>query len=170
MPTTTYSSPLTDHLISEYAAYRLANAGTDESKIAPFFSPTIHQTCRPLPSFSATTREEILAYLAHHKENLQASSSADAPKVEGKWELRELTDEEKKDIPEEFKEISKKESWEGRRVDLWDEVEGQSEVDKKKVVVNYYWRMEGGRWVQCLHDILWFSNNVGVERLVDGQE
>src|SRR6186713_2361321 len=152
MSTTTYASPLTPHLVSEYAAYRVANAGTDDSKIAYFFSPTIHQTCRPLPSFSATTREEIIAYLAHHRQNVQASVSAGAPKVEGKWDLRELTEEEKKDIPEEFKEISRKEGWEGRRVDLWDEVEGQNGGDRKnKVVVNYYWRMEGGRWVQCFH-------------------
>lgn len=70
--------------------------------------------------------------------------------VRGKVEMRALTSEEKDTLPAELKKQAEEEGWEGLNVLLED-----ANPDGRVVKVNYYWRLEGGRWVQCLHDLLW---------------
>ena len=61
------------------------------------------------------------------------------------------------------------EGWEGLRVGLWDEIEGDGEEERaeRMVIVNYWWRRERPegkdgeeKWVQCLHDIVFLGSKV----------
>ncbi|MCJ1380903.1 hypothetical protein MMC17_004012 [Xylographa soralifera] len=82
------------------------------------------------------------------------TASAEA-RLRGKVEMRALTQEERETLPEAEKGQAEREGWEGLRVVLED-----AELTGRRVVVNYYWRREGGRWVQCLHDLLWVGPRV----------
>lgn len=44
------------------------------------------------------------------------------------------------------------------RVDLWD-----SDPKALLVKVQYWWRVEGGEWLQILHDILYIGPRDGTE-------
>lgn len=123
-----------------------------------FFSPTCMQTCRPNPSYCATSREQIVKYLADAKKgNIHSSSSSDSstpkpkPSSRSRYTIRPLTlptelefgnPEVAKPIgftPEDLVEKARNEGWVGMRVDLWDE----GDEEGLYVKVNYWWQKEG---------------------------
>ncbi|KAH7395281.1 hypothetical protein DE146DRAFT_598572, partial [Phaeosphaeria sp. MPI-PUGE-AT-0046c] len=167
----------------QYHTYRHT---TDVHAQGLFFSPTCMQTCRPNPSYCATSREQIVQYLADARAgNIHSSPDSSTPKPkpnsQSRYTIRPLnlpaelefgSPEVTKPIgyaPEELVELAKKEGWVGMRVDLWDEGgEGLC------VKVNYWWREEdvrrgeemvedvGGKgWRQCFHDIVYLGGREG---------
>lgn len=172
-------NPITPHLREKYTKYRSSQSTlfSHPQNTARFFSPTCHQVCRQIPSFSAVERETIIRYLQESREKPEDSGAEEVGKSgdgskdgegggnENSWRLRELSAGEEKDLPEEFQERRKEENWEGRRVVMWDAVGEEIDGKRRVIVVNYWWKKEkvpedGDEdevWKQCLHDIIWIG-------------
>jgi hypothetical protein len=160
-------------------AYHLYRNTTDPDRQGLFFSPSCMQICHPIPSYTATSREEIVQYV---KDAGQKSAKG---KGKGVYTIRPLhasefefsTNEITAPIgftPEELKQKAVQESWIGMRVDLWDEGD---EEDGLLVKVQYWWRFEANPehervmmgeeqamgWRQCLHDIVYLGLKDGTE-------
>jgi hypothetical protein len=151
------------------------------------FSPTCMQVCRPIPSFAATTREQIVQ---HQKDADAGNIPTDDTNI---YATRETVSEpaEVRSNPKLFYTIhpisvssasfgtlescaainctpsqlqrqAEDEDWMGMRVDLWDEGE-----DGLLVKVQYWWREEdeeGSKVLrQCLHDIVYLGPKDGTE-------
>jgi hypothetical protein len=147
-----------------------------------FFSPNCMQICRPIPSYAATTREQIVQ---HIKE--AARNSKKPAKGKSVYTIRPLQPFEfefgNNDVTapigltvEDLKHKALQESWVGMRVDLWDE---GGEDEGLLVKVQYWFRLEETLerqrvmgddgwmgWKQCLHDIIYLGPKDGTE----GQE
>lgn len=59
-----------------------------------------------------------------------------------------------------LKKKAKNERWEGMRIDLWFD-DGFNKCVLVKV--KYWWRKEGGEWLQILHDIMYMGPRDGSE-------
>jgi hypothetical protein len=140
------------------------------------------QICRPIPSYAATTREQIVQ---HIKE--AARNSKKPAKGKSVYTIRPLQPFEfefgNNDVTapigltvEDLKHKALQESWVGMRVDLWDE---GGEDEGLLVKVQYWFRLEETLerqrvmgddgwmgWKQCLHDIIYLGPKDGTE----GQE
>jgi hypothetical protein len=156
-----------------YAEYR--HTGDIDEK-GRFFSPHCLQICRPTPSFCANDRRTIIGYL-HQVEDktLAFDSNVEDSKdkgVPGKclYTIRPLSSEEAVDFATDdivapvgitstaLRSRAEAEGWQGMRVDLWD-----SDPKALLIKVQYWWRMEDGKWVQILHDILYIGPRDGTE-------
>jgi hypothetical protein len=130
-----------------------------------FFSPTCMQICRPIPSFAATTRGQIVQYLkdaekgkipvedVSKQESMQTKGEEvndENPKRRSLYTIRPLIPSEfefsTSDItsavhlaPTQLREQASAEKWIGMRVDLWDEGEANEGL---LVKVQYWWREE----------------------------
>jgi hypothetical protein len=158
-----------------------------------FFSPTCIQICKPMPSFAATTREQIVQYLKDAEKGNVPSVSDDSltpsqggadptkRKPRGNYTIRPLvasehtfTDPSLINLtPSQLLQQSKEEAWIGMRVDLWGmDVEEEGLLVK----VQYWWREEdvaegeelegdvaGRGWRQCAHDIIYLGPRDGSE-------
>jgi hypothetical protein len=175
-------------LTSQYHTYRhTLNLDTQ----GHFFSPTCLQICRPMPTYSATTRAQIVQY---QKDAAWASDlkAQENPKhvdanVRGVYTIRRLSSTEARDFstqeitsqvglsPDELGARADEQGWVGMRVDLWDE--GAPLEGSMMVKVQYWWRWEdvaldeelegdkeGKGWRQCLHDIMYIGQKDGSER------
>jgi hypothetical protein len=151
---------MTEELIKRlYHTYRHA---PDFQQKGLFFSPTCMQVCRPVPSYAATTREQIVQYLKDaRKGNItnidDASSSFELSTSEGTragpknlYTIRPLCPAEFEFgtpavtshvglTPSELAQRAKDENWVGMRVDLWTE---GSASEGLLVKVQYWWREE----------------------------
>lgn len=152
-----------------------------------FFSPTCMQVCRPIPTFEATTREQIV----QHQRNADAGN---IPDDDTNVSTTQGTGTETAEVkprslpfytihpiaipsasfgtpesclainrtPSQLQQQAKDEGWIGMRVDLWDERD-----DGLLVKVQYWWREEyegdGKVWRQCLHDIMYLGPRDGTE-------
>jgi hypothetical protein len=139
-------------LKQEYLAYLDAQDANDYTLVANFLSPGCRQLARQNPAWNLSSRDEIMQILSRE------ADPAKKPE-RGKVEMRALTEDEKESLPALDKEQAGKEGWEGLRVTLEDKDESGMRVE-----VCYYWRREGGRWLQCFHDLLWFGPRDGIER------
>ncbi|MCJ1388895.1 hypothetical protein MMC18_001746 [Xylographa bjoerkii] len=137
---------ITSTLQSEYLAYLAAQDRRDVSAVEACMSPSCWQLARQDPSWNLGSRAEIMQILT----NLGTFTASTEERVRGKVDMRALTLEERETLPETERERAEREGWEGLRVVLED-----ADPKGRRVVVNYYWRGEGGWWVQCLHDLLW---------------
>jgi len=176
-------------LKSQYHTYRHTPNPTLQSF---HFSPTCLQICRPIPSYHATTRAQIIQY---QKDAISASEmKAKDPlfkplvgeNIRGVYTIRPLTSAEASDFstqevtaeivlsPEELARKAREEGWVGMRVDLWDE--GVPIEGSLLVKVQYWWRWEdvavgeglegdeeGMGWRQCLHDVVYIGERDGSE-------
>ena len=151
------------HIKQCYHAYRR----TEDIDRKGLFSPDCLQICRPMPSYAATSRAEIVAYL-HEAERGKIPAmtpaagsfgnsalkdemleSARSTKSKSVYTIRALhpseynfgTDETCAPIgstPEQLQEKAVKEEWAGMRVDLW----GTGRDSDLLVKVQYWWRSE----------------------------
>lgn len=140
---------VTETLKSEYQLYLAARERNDDAAVEAFMSPSCWQISRQNPAWNLSNRSEIMRILA----SMRKADDVTDEREKGTVEMRALTLEERDTLPDTEKEKALREGWEGLRVDL---------VDPDRVVkVNYYWRKEEGRWVQCLHDLLWVGPRDG---------
>ncbi|KAH6879610.1 hypothetical protein BKA70DRAFT_1207384 [Coprinopsis sp. MPI-PUGE-AT-0042] len=184
------SSPLTPaHSLIQtlYHSYRHSPISTQ----GIYFSPTCLQICRPIPSYAATTRAQIVQYLkeaaaAKVKDAAGETSNAETNEIQGVYTIRPLQPDEALDFstpevtssihltPDELRAKAKNEGWVGMRVDLWDH--GAPVEGSMLVKVQYWWRWEdaaseeklegdvdGKGWRQCLHDIMYIGPKDGSE-------
>ncbi|KAF3034049.1 hypothetical protein E8E12_002033 [Didymella heteroderae] len=150
---------LEQHLKILYHTYRHT---PDIDAKSLFFSPTCLQICRPTPSYSATSRSQIVRHLKDAqagKVPLTQSTASDSPaslsKDEivaadtGRYTIRPLRSSEHSFgdgvataavglTPADLQAIAEAQGWIGMRVDLWDERSG----DTLLVKVQYWWRLE----------------------------
>jgi hypothetical protein len=163
------------HIKQCYFMYRNTE-GADRQ--GHFFSPDCVQICRPIPSYAATNRGQIVQYVK------EAAAKSEKPaKSRGVYTIRPLHPHEHEFGADEITtpigltvEVLKKravqESWVGMRVDLWDEGEGNGLLVK----VQYWFRLEDipahervmekdqvMGWRQCLHDIMYLGPKDGTE-------
>jgi hypothetical protein len=129
-----------------------------------YFSPTCMQICRPTPSYSATTREQIVQYLQDAQSGIipgvdvsDDQAKSDIPDDQGIlktpragvdfYSIRPLrpsehefgTDENTAPVHltnEVLQRLAKEQQWIGMRVDLWNDEEALL------VKVQYWWRFE----------------------------
>ncbi|KAK4225235.1 hypothetical protein QBC38DRAFT_483600 [Podospora fimiseda] len=164
----TSKKQITNHLKTLYSSYRDT---TDIDAKGLFFSTECMQICRPNPSYAATNRETIVRYVREASEGGVGGESS-LPSKEG-WTARALRDDEfgfggddeAVTAPlglkvSELKDKAMKEGWVGLRVDLWfyDEVRQSEKAGHGVLVkVQYWWRKEGGEWMQILHDIMYMG-------------
>jgi hypothetical protein len=146
-----------------------------------FFSPTCMQICRPIPSYAATTREQIVQYLKDAEKGKVANQNQSSGEqlTKDRYTIRPLLPAEIEfstpDVtehighaPTELAQLAREEGWVGMRVDLW--------TEGLLVKVQYWWRRvsvvvgeevegdEGGMgWRQCLHDIMYLGKSDGTE-------
>jgi hypothetical protein len=144
-----------------YHAYR-HTAKLDRKGL--YFSPRCMQICRPIPSFSATTREQIVQYLIDAQagkipgiDSSDDGAKSNVPGDEGIlktpragkdfYSIRPLlpseyefgSDENTAPIDltnKELQRLAKEQQWVGMRVDLWDDEAALL------VKVQYWWRFE----------------------------
>jgi hypothetical protein len=146
-----------------------------------YFSPACMQVCRPIPSFAATTREQIVQ---HQKDadagNIPADDTNVATTQGTELEPTQVRSKPKllytihpisvrsasfgtpescaaiDRTPLQLQQQAEDEAWIGIRVDLWDESD-----DGLLVKVQYWWREEQENenkvWRQCLHDIIYLG-------------
>ena len=159
--TINHQEKLVEHIKRCYHAYRHTQ---DIDRKGLFFSPSCMQICRTTPSYSATSREEIVQYLKdaqkgdipleqdlNESENVEDSSqTVSNVKVSlGVYTIRPLRASECDFgdgavtspvhlTPNELKARATEQNWVGMRVDLWDEGVGQGLLVK----VQYWWRLE----------------------------
>ncbi|KAF2855814.1 hypothetical protein T440DRAFT_440403 [Plenodomus tracheiphilus IPT5] len=172
--------------------YHLYRHTTDLGKKGLFFSRDCLQICRPMPSYAAVSRSQIVEYLHDVQQGkVPISSNTTKPirlgeprkttEVKGVYTIRPLkttefefgsdfTTQPVSMTTEELNTKARLEEWVGMRVDLWDQgVEGGLMVK-----VQYWWRLEdvsqGERitgeareWRQCLHDIMYLGPKDGTE-------
>jgi hypothetical protein len=159
-------------------AYHLYRNTLDTDRQGLFFSPSCMQICRPIASYAATSREQIVQYV-------KGASSTAKGKGKGVYTIRPLqpseiefsTNEITAPInftAEQLRQKAVQESWVGMRVDLWEE---GGEEDGLLVKVQYWWRFEevpeherimmgeeqAMGWRQCLHDIMHLGPKDGTE-------
>ncbi|KAK0613530.1 hypothetical protein B0T14DRAFT_414427, partial [Immersiella caudata] len=162
------------HIQSLFQSYHQTASIPDRAR---FYSPQCMQTCRPQSSYSARDSETIVRYLHEADTNNMnfnpGSGSEPTSTLESKggeepgFTFRGITDEEfdfgGDEITKwvgltelEMKEKALMEEWVGTRVDLRFPVvdSGNGEEGMMVVKVRYWWRREGEKWVQILHDIL----------------
>lgn len=160
------SNQLVTHIKFLYHAYRHTS---DLNSKGLYFSKTCLQICRPTPSYSATTRDEIIQYLKDAQQgkvptkstSFDAAANAEASKDvqhastsdtngRGVYTIRALKTSElefgqnENTVPVgltvgELKAKAEKEQWIGMRVDLWDE---GGQENGLLVKVQYWWRRE----------------------------
>ncbi|KAH8724918.1 hypothetical protein GQ44DRAFT_682411 [Phaeosphaeriaceae sp. PMI808] len=169
-----------------YHSYR-HTADIDQKGL--FFSPNCMQICRPIPTYTAATRGEIVQYLKDAQQgNVPVESSAGRPKnamgALGVYTIRPLHPTEVEFgsssatsalncTPAQLLQKVNDESWVGMRVDLWDKGPSSKGL---LVKVQYWWRKEtiesgeemdgdaeGLGWRQCLHDIMYLGPKDGSE-------
>ncbi|MCJ1322069.1 hypothetical protein MMC15_007414 [Xylographa vitiligo] len=145
-PPSTSSEDLLPTLKASYLTYLSAQDYSDIPSVEAHLSPSCSQIARQNPAWNLSNRAEIMQALTRSG----AFAARTAERARGKVEMRALTPEERATLPEGERERAEREGWEGMRVVLED-----AELTGRRVVVNYYWRREEGRWVQCLHDLLW---------------
>ncbi|KAF9527577.1 hypothetical protein CPB83DRAFT_856038 [Crepidotus variabilis] len=136
-------------LKKEYNLYLAAQYSQDAAMVESFMSPSCWQLARQNSSWNLASRDVIMGILT----GLWKMDDASKKNPRGKVEMRALTAAEKETIPEAQKGQARKEAWEGLNVLLED-----PDPDGRVVRVNYYWRKEEGRWVQCFHDLLWVGS------------
>ena len=161
------SIPVIAELKSAYFAYRSALEVFDPDQVAKFLTPDCHQIFRPIPSFATDKRAQILEWLTEQRKgrNFQWAESRSAVLTAPLTPQQRVVglDAVEREIGADMRTKAEgSEAWEGLRVELWDEVEGESADDEKKVVVNYWFKREaeGGQWLQCLHYILFIGRKV----------
>jgi hypothetical protein len=187
-------STSTEALIKKlYHKYRHT---TDIDAKGLFFSPKCIQICKPIPSYAATTREQIVQYLKDaEKGDVPAVSDDSATpsqgdvnptkqKPRGNYTIRPLlpnehtfTDPSAINLTSsQLHQQSNDEAWIGMRVDLWGMAAGDGDL---LVKVQYWWREEdvvkgeelegdvaGKGWRQCAHDIMYLGPRDGSEGAV----
>ncbi|KAJ4378506.1 hypothetical protein N0V86_006212 [Didymella sp. IMI 355093] len=153
------SQDIETHLKALYHAYRQTS---DIDAKGLFFSQNCLQTCRPNPSYAATSRSQIVQYLKdaqqgrvplEHSVDSEKQTSAPTEKSldgdTGRYTIRWLLASEHEFgdgaateaiglTPSELEAKAEAEGWVGLRVDLWDEGTG----DGLLVKVQYWWRAE----------------------------
>ncbi|MCJ1432330.1 hypothetical protein MMC27_001686 [Xylographa pallens] len=150
-PVSLTSEALLPILQSAYLAYLAAQDRADIHAVEAHLSPSCSQIARQNPAWNLSSRAEIMQALTRSG----AFTARTTERVRGTVDMRALTPEERATLPEGETLRAESEGWEGMRVVLED-----AELTGRRVVVNYYWRWEGGRWVQCLHDLLWVGPRV----------
>jgi hypothetical protein len=182
---------MTETLIKKlYHTYRHTS---DFHKKGLFFSQTCMQICRPIPTYAATTREQIVQYLKDAEKekitntdnyNASITSSTGETNLKNLYTMRPLRPGEVEfgtpDVtshvgvtPSELVQKVKDEGWIGMRVDLWTEGVGNEGL---LVKVQYWWReeyvvpgeeVEGDEgvkgWRQCFHDIMYLGPRDGTQ-------
>jgi hypothetical protein len=152
-----------------------------------YFSSTCMQVCRQIPSFAATTREQIVQHQRDadagkfstdnaHATNAKKTESTTMdpdPKPRLLYSIKPISISESSFgtresceaidlIPSRIQRQAEDERWIGMRVFLWDESKGGLLVK-----VQYWWREEesgqGKVWRQCLHDIMYLGPKDGTE-------
>lgn len=158
------SQDILQHIKALYHTYR--HTPSPSSK-GVFFSPTCLQICRPVPSYSATSRAQIVQYLRdaergkvpisqHADTDMQSISPERNPNKDGPvtrdtsyYTIRPLHPSEHTFGTElatsaigltssALENMSQREGWVGMRVDLWDEGSEEGLLVK----VQYWWRLE----------------------------
>ncbi|KAF1928624.1 uncharacterized protein M421DRAFT_92340 [Didymella exigua CBS 183.55] len=162
---------LEQHIKALYHAYRHTPSIAIK---ALFFSSTCLQSCRPTPSYSATSRLQIAQYLqdaqqaevppehsAGSEGHVDCSRAGHVTEGMGRYTIRPLRASEHKFgdtaataalgvTPVELSARAEAEGWTGMRVDLWDEGPEAGLLVK----VQYWWRLES----------LGDESDLGVER------
>jgi hypothetical protein len=147
---TTSSKDIIEILTKEYMLYLAAQDRSDMTAVEGFMSPTCWQLARQGPSWNLASRSDIMKIL-----NLTKDPKA-APQERGKVNIRAPTKEERNTLPDSEKERASLEGWEALRVDLED-----ADPAGRLVKVIYYFRKEHGRWVHCLHDLIFVGPRSG---------
>lgn len=137
------SEDITEILTKEYMLYLAAQDRGDMTAVEGFMSPSCWQLARQDPSWNLASRADIMKIL-----NSMRDPNA-APQERGKVDIRAPTKEERDTLPDSEKERASLEGWEALRVDLED-----ADPAGRLVKVIYYFRKEHGRWVHCLHDLI----------------
>jgi len=165
-----------NHLKSLYTTYRRT---TDIDAKGLFFSPESMQLCRPQPTYAAKDRQTIVQFLHEAVKmgtNLATDGQSDGeePPNATNWKrctIRPIREDEVEFASDEIttpagftasdlKQKAKEEGWAGMRIDLW----FADGFDKDILVkVRYWWRKEGGEWLQILHDIMYMGPRDGTE-------
>jgi len=141
----------TEVLIEEYQIYKDAQDRRDAQAVEACMSPSCFQIARQNPSWNLGSRAEIMRILT----GMGMFTAGLKDRAPGTVTMRALTQDEKDTLPPAEKERATREAWQGLRVVLED-----AEPDGRVVEVNYYWRKEEWRWVQCLHDLLWVGPKI----------
>jgi hypothetical protein len=173
----TFQPPQPDTIAQLRKCYHAYRNTIDADRQGLFFSPSCMQICRPIPSYAATSRSQIVQYIKE-----AAGRPGEPRKGKGVYTIRPLQPSEfefsTKEITapvgftaDELKKKAVQESWVGMRVDLWGEGK-----DGLLVKVQYWWRFETipeeacvmGEvqvmgWRQCLHDIMYLGLKDGTE-------
>jgi hypothetical protein len=148
--TTPSNEDITGILTKEYMLYLAAQDRGDMTAVEGFMSPSCWQLARQDPSWNLASREDIMKIL-----NSTRVPNA-APQERGKVDIRAPTKEERDTLPHSETENASREGWEGLRVDLED-----ADPAGRLVKVIYYFRKEHGRWVHCLHDLIFVGPRSG---------
>ena len=147
---TTSSKDITELLTKEYMLYLAAQDRGDMTAVEGFMSPSCWQLARQDPSWNLASRVDIMKIL-----NSTRDPNA-APRERGKVDIRAPTKEERDTLSDSEKERASLEGWEALRVDLED-----ADPAGRLVKVIYYFRKEHGRWVHCLHDLIFVGPRSG---------
>jgi hypothetical protein len=147
---TTFSKDITEILTKEYMLYLAAQDRGDMTAVEGFMSPSCWQLARQDPSWNLASRVDIMKIL-----NSTRDPNA-APRERGKVDIRAPTKEERDTLSDSEKERASLEGWEALRVDLED-----ADPAGRLVKVIYYFRKEHGRWVHCLHDLIFVGPRSG---------
>jgi len=147
---TTSSKDITELLTKEYMLYLAALDRGDMTTVEGFMSPSCWQLARQDPSWNLASRADIMKIL-----NSTRDPNA-APRERGKVDIRAPTKEERDTLSDSEKERASLEGWEALRVDLED-----ADPAGRLVKVIYYFRKEHGRWVHCLHDLIFVGPRSG---------
>ena len=147
---TTSSKDITEILTKEYMLYLAAQDRGDMTAVEGFMSPSCWQLARQDPSWNLASRVDIMKIL-----NSTRDPNA-APRERGKVDIRAPTKEERDTLSDSEKERASLEGWEALRVDLED-----ADPAGRLVKVIYYFRKEHGRWVHCLHDLIFVGPRSG---------
>jgi hypothetical protein len=147
---TTSSKDITEILTKEYMLYLATQDRGDMTAVEGFMSPSCWQLARQDPSWNLESRSDIMKIL-----NSTRDPKA-APQERGKVDIRAPTKEERNTLPDSEKERASLEGWEALRVDLED-----ADPAGRLVKVIYYFRKEHGRWVHCLHDLIFVGPRSG---------
>jgi hypothetical protein len=152
----TTNSPINEESIletlkQEYLFYLTAQDRHDIAAVEACMSPSCFQIARQDLRWNLPDRDAIMHILTFTR-NLD-DSSEESERERGRVEMRALTSEEKDTLPEELDRRKEEEGWVGMYVELEDKDE-----NGRVVRVRYWWKLEEGRWVQCLHDLLWVGS------------
>jgi hypothetical protein len=151
-PSTTSQDKITETLKSEYLSYLAAQDRKDDTAVEAFMSPSCWQLARQNPAWNLQNRDAITSILI----SMRSLESGSRNPGRGKVEMRALSEEERGTLPEATRKQALEEGWKGLYVVLED-----AKSDGRIVKVRYWFRIEEGRWVQCLHDLLWVGPKDG---------